>query len=61
MENILRLYGVPAPRFGLLVALWRHRHTSRRHLAMLNERELADVGLTHADQWRECQKCFWEV
>lgn len=61
MENSLRLYAVPAPRLGLLITLWRHRHTSRRHLAMLDERELADVGLTRAEQWRECRKRFWDA
>lgn len=61
MQNILRLYVVPAPRLGPLIGLWRHRHRSRRHLATLDDRELADVGLSRAEQWQECRKRFWEA
>jgi uncharacterized protein YjiS (DUF1127 family) len=43
------------------VALWHHRAKSRRVLATLTARELADVGLSRADQWRECSKRFWQA
>jgi uncharacterized protein YjiS (DUF1127 family) len=41
-------------------ASWRHRSRSRRHLAALDDRELADIGLSRAERRIECQKRFWE-
>jgi uncharacterized protein YjiS (DUF1127 family) len=64
---ILRLIAPPAPRaarwWPIIVstlALWRHRSRSRRQLAALGDRELADIGLSRADRRIECQKRFWE-
>ena len=69
MQQALRLIVLPAkPRFtGLLqlllavLAVWRHRHRTRRHLALLDARELADLGLTHAQQRAEAGKWFWQA
>jgi uncharacterized protein YjiS (DUF1127 family) len=41
-------------------ALWYNRARSRCALAALDARELEDVGLTRADQIRECAKRFWQ-
>jgi uncharacterized protein YjiS (DUF1127 family) len=67
MQTILSLVARPAPRTArwwpkilAVVALWRHRSRSRRHLAALDDRELADIGLSRAERWVECQKRFWE-
>jgi uncharacterized protein YjiS (DUF1127 family) len=64
---ILRLIASPAPpaarwwpNIVATLALWRHRSRSRRHLAALDDRELADIGLSRAERWIECQKRFWE-
>jgi uncharacterized protein YjiS (DUF1127 family) len=58
------------PRWSALRALlseWRQRIQSRsdlEHLSdlgRLNERDLADMGLTHLDAFNETQKPFWEA
>jgi uncharacterized protein YjiS (DUF1127 family) len=43
------------------VALWHERSRSRRHLALLDDRALADIGLSRAGQWQESRKRFWQV
>jgi uncharacterized protein YjiS (DUF1127 family) len=45
--------------FPTLLVEWQKRYESRRHLAELNTRLLADVGLTPADVRREVEKPFW--
>ena len=42
------------------VLLWRERRRTRRHLDDLDDRALADVGLTRAQQRSECAKSFWQ-
>jgi uncharacterized protein YjiS (DUF1127 family) len=42
------------------LALWHHRARSRRHLAALDDRELADIGLSRGERWIECEKRFWQ-
>jgi uncharacterized protein YjiS (DUF1127 family) len=68
MQNILQLFALaPAPserrpgRFLLVLAEWRHRSRSRRQLATLDDRELADIGLSRAEQWAECRKPVWQA
>jgi uncharacterized protein YjiS (DUF1127 family) len=39
---------------------WRHRIRSRYDLERLNERELADMGMTRTDAFNETPKPFWE-
>lgn len=39
--------------------LWRTRRRERGSLARLDDRLLADIGLTRLDQDRECNKPFW--
>ncbi|MFI5002299.1 MAG: DUF1127 domain-containing protein [Reyranellales bacterium] len=63
MQCALRLHVVAVPERPSLVTtlrLWRARSRTRHQLATLEARELADVGLSHADQARECAKRFWE-
>ena len=43
------------------LTVWRERRRTRRHLGLLNDRELADVGLTRAQQCVECAKPFWRL
>ncbi len=52
------------PRWSQLRALfteWRQRIRSRYELKRLNERDLADMGLTRLDAFNETQKSFWEA
>ena len=55
----------PARRFNairrLLRGLWQglERARTRRLLAQLNGRDLADLGLSHADRLNEMEKPFW--
>jgi uncharacterized protein YjiS (DUF1127 family) len=44
---------------GAVLAAWMARVRERRELQELDDRLLADIGLTHADVERECAKPFW--
>jgi uncharacterized protein YjiS (DUF1127 family) len=48
------------PTLLATVRLWRERRRSRQHLGELDDRGLADVGLTRAQQRGECAKSFWQ-
>jgi len=39
---------------------WWHRVRSRHELERLDERDLADMGMTRTDVFNEIQKPFWE-
>jgi uncharacterized protein YjiS (DUF1127 family) len=69
MQNILHFLALsvepsdrrPGRHLLLTLALWHHRHRSRRQLALLDARELRDIGLSRADQRAECEKPFWQA
>jgi uncharacterized protein YjiS (DUF1127 family) len=42
-----------------LMATWRSRAHQREALARLDDRLLADIGLTREAQMVECSKLFW--
>ena len=42
-----------------LVVAWMQRARQRRHLEMLDDRLLQDLGLTRDQVRRECAKPFW--
>jgi uncharacterized protein YjiS (DUF1127 family) len=44
-----------------LVAVWDARRRVRLHFATLDDRALADVGLTRDQQRIECAKPFWKL
>jgi uncharacterized protein YjiS (DUF1127 family) len=46
-------------RARALVATWRSRARQREALARLDDRLLADIGLTREAQIVECSKLFW--
>ncbi|TWI56640.1 uncharacterized protein DUF1127 [Pseudomonas duriflava] len=46
-------------RAGHQLILWRRNAVTRRQLAWLNERELADIGITRSEQQNELNKPFW--
>ena len=41
--------------------VWRECRRTRQHLSILDDRALADVGLTRAQQRSECAKPFWQL
>jgi uncharacterized protein YjiS (DUF1127 family) len=43
-----------------ITTLWVHRTRTRRCLAALDPRELADIGRTEPERRRECAKWFWQ-
>lgn len=43
------------------LALWRRAMRTRQQLDTLNDRELADVGLSRTQQRVECAKPFWQL
>lgn len=49
----------PWPALVATLALWRQRRRTRRQLCTLDDRALADVGLTQAQQRIECSRPFW--
>ena len=68
-QNTFRFFTPPLrarrfPPWSALVAtvvVWRERRRTRRHFATLDDRALADVGLTRAQQRSECAKSFWQL
>jgi uncharacterized protein YjiS (DUF1127 family) len=41
--------------------LWQRRSRERRALALLTDRELADIGASSADVYRELSNPFWRA
>ncbi|MBS0224078.1 MAG: DUF1127 domain-containing protein [Proteobacteria bacterium] len=69
MQNVLR-FSISAvepctarawPSVISTLALWCERNRSRRALALLDDRVLADIGISRAEQWRESRKRFWQA
>lgn len=42
-----------------LMHLWRQRVRTRRRLAALDERQLADIGISRSERLAEVGKPFW--
>ena len=40
---------------------WQNRNTQRRHLHSIDDRLLADMGITRADAEHESRKPFWQA
>lgn len=63
MERAIYSSTVHRPRtithLRTLLAQWLQNARTRRHLAQLNERELADVGINHCQRAAELSKPFW--
>jgi uncharacterized protein YjiS (DUF1127 family) len=49
-----------ATRLFVLLVEWDRRGRERRHLRTLDDRALADLGLTRADILPEIEKRFWQ-
>jgi uncharacterized protein YjiS (DUF1127 family) len=54
-NNVMRL----RRQARALVAAWRSRARQRQALARLDDRLLADIGLTREPKMVECTKLFW--
>jgi uncharacterized protein YjiS (DUF1127 family) len=50
---------VPWGRLSALLAVWAMRRRTRRTLGELDDRQLADVGLTRRQALLETAKPFW--
>ena len=48
-------------RLAIIAKTWQRRARERAQLAALGDRDLRDIGLTRADQLRECSKPFWRA
>lgn len=54
------LFGRVVPIAGMLF-LWRDRTQQRHDLAQLDDRQIADIGLTREQVEAECAKAFWQT
>lgn len=50
-----------AARIVDILLIWQERAAQRHALAALDERMLSDIGLSHADAFREASKPFWRA
>jgi len=50
---------LPLRRVLLLARQWRQRAHTRRQLAALDDRQLADIGISHSERLDEMNKPFW--
>ena len=64
-QTAIRFFASPPQprrfRWWSTLALWRERRRTREHLSILDDRLLADIGLTRVQQRRECAKAFWQL
>jgi len=64
---IIRLQTLARPATGVrarlhllpLLRLWRQRLRTRRQLAQLDARQLADIGISRSERSAELDKPFW--
>ncbi|HAQ88480.1 MAG TPA: hypothetical protein DCR78_18870 [Pseudomonas sp.] len=49
----------PLHRVLQQLRLWQRRARTRQHLAALDERQLADVGISQSERMDELSKPFW--
>lgn len=65
MERVLTrrqtlVIGLPSLlRVWQQLRLWQQRMRTRQQLAALDERQLADVGISHSERLGELNKPFW--
>ncbi|MFI8740859.1 DUF1127 domain-containing protein [Stutzerimonas zhaodongensis] len=49
----------PLHRVLQQLRLWQQRMRTRQQLAALDERQLADIGISHSERLDELNKPFW--
>jgi len=45
----------------MLMTVWYQRGRQRQQLAQLTDRELRDIGISHAEAQTEASKPFWQA
>jgi uncharacterized protein YjiS (DUF1127 family) len=60
LETCDRLLKTAAQNIRRTPIVWRHRMGERRELAMLNNRELKDCGISREKAQAEIRKPFWQ-
>ena len=60
-RNALETLNYAFAGFVDMVLAWQARANERRHLAEMDPRILADIGLNRADALHEASKPFWRV
>ena len=59
-RRLIPALGVPSLRRVLqLLRHWQQRARTRRQLAMLDDRQLADIGISRSQRLDEVDKPFW--
>jgi uncharacterized protein YjiS (DUF1127 family) len=61
IEQVLRRQRRRARSLLALLDIWRQRSRGRHELAMMNERELHDLGIKRCDALHEAHKPFWRA
>lgn len=56
----LPLLAALAVRFAAYVTMWEQRRRTRVNLSHLDDRLLADVGLTRLQAYKETSRHFWQ-
>lgn len=60
LYGLVRRIEEAANKVSKTLKVWAARSNDRRQLAMMNDRMLADIGLTHTDIAVEVNKYFWQ-
>lgn len=58
-RNTLRTASPPATHWRARIARWLFNARTRRQLAALDERQLADTGISQSERFTELEKPFW--
>ncbi|HCJ30519.1 MAG TPA: hypothetical protein DHV63_14805 [Pseudomonas sp.] len=59
-QRVTSTIGLPPLRRALqLMRLWQQRARTRRQLAALDDRQLADVGISRSERLDELNKPIW--
>jgi uncharacterized protein YjiS (DUF1127 family) len=52
-------FGNPLKRLFATILTWQQRYELRRHLLAMDDRLLADIGMSRAEARKEAAKPFW--
>lgn len=59
VDRIVSAFAGLASRIANCMSAWHTRARARHALAMLDERQRRDIGISGVDVWREVNKPFW--
>ena len=60
LYGIVHRIGAAVVKVEKTLATWASRSEDRRHLAVMSDRMLLDIGLTRVDVAAEANKFFWQ-